>query len=387
MCYILYNTISIYTKQLLHFNLLNLIYINKFNNMSSENNSDILKDKNNESKIDNNLIKNSNYIIEKEYNSNNDNENNNNNKNEQFNNINNHSASYNVSEKLNNENGMINCNNDNKQNTFINKDYYNEGNIPKYNEIIDYENKLRQEIEEKSPLISNVFPVEELIKEYQNSINFSKSILEIQSKYKYLRYARRDGNCFYRSFLYRLFEHIIIKNDINTYNMILKKLEKCKDLLEFNGFEWSVCEEFYNSFINEFKFFPQLEKNEKLPYLNLLFSDKVKCNYLISFVRMYISAYIKENRILYENFLFDEDLDSWCRREVEPIDVECDHLQIIAVTNCFGVGVVIQNLNEKKIDTMKFPEEGIDNYFIHMFFRPGHYDILYNDEHFDESLN
>jgi hypothetical protein len=96
-----------------------------------------------------------------------------------------------------------------------------------------------------------------------------------------------------------------------------------------------------------------------------------RCN-----IKLNSKAYIKENRILYENFILD-DLDSFCQREVEAVDIECDHVQIIAVTNVFEIGVIIENLGNKSIETIKFPEDA-SSIFIHMFFRPGHYDILYN---------
>ncbi len=105
---------------------------------------------------------------------------------------------------------------------------------------------------------------------------------------------------------------------------------------------------------------------------------------MIVYIRMYIAvriinlikqAYIKENRILYEAFI-EDDLEMWCMREVEAVDNECDHIQILAVVNAFNIGVIIENLNVYNVDTMKFPEE-MKNIFIHMLFRPGHYDILY----------
>jgi ubiquitin thioesterase protein OTUB1 len=111
----------------------------------------------------------------------------------------------------------------------------------------------------------------------------------------------------------------------------------------------------------------------------MLFTDKEKCNYMIVYIRIFIAAYIKENRILYESFIFDEDLETFCLREVEAVDVECDNLQIIAVTNAFNIGVVIESLNNGKVETIKFPEDGKD-IFINLLFRPGHYDILYTKE-------
>ena len=96
---------------------------------------------------------------------------------------------------------------------------------------------------------------------------------------------------------------------------------------------------------------------------------------MIVFIRMCIGAYIKQNRILYENFI-EDDIDTFCMREVEAIDHECDHVQINAITSFFKIGVVIENLNQNKVESMSFSDNS-DPIFIHMFFRPGHYDILY----------
>jgi ubiquitin thioesterase protein OTUB1 len=258
-----------------------------------------------------------------------------------------------------------------------NSEYFNENNIPKYDDIVEYENNLRKEIENTSPLVSDKLNIEVLLVEYENSI-FEHTLQSLKSKYSSIRYIRRDGNCFYRAYLYRLFENICMENDNSTYKNVLFKVETSRKMLENNGFEWLVVEDFYNIFLSELKFMITLNGNEKLNYLNLLFSDREKGNYMITYMRMLISSYIKENRILYENFIFDEDLDSWCRREVEPIDVECDNIQIIAVTNCFDVGVLIESLGEKRIDIIKFPEDlNEDKIFIRLLFRPGHYDVLY----------
>jgi hypothetical protein len=56
----------------------------------------------------------------------------------------------------------------------------------------------------------------------KNSI-FEISISQISTKYKSVRYARRDGNCFYRSFLYRLFEHCCLNNDKKTFAYLCDK--------------------------------------------------------------------------------------------------------------------------------------------------------------------
>lgn len=78
---------------------------------------------------------------------------------------------------------------------------------------------------------------------------------------------------------------------------------------------------------------------------------------------------------MYENFI-DDDIDSFCLREVEAIDHECDHVQINAITSYFNIGVNIENLNPNKVELMSFTNNN-DPVFINMLFRPGHYDILY----------
>jgi hypothetical protein len=71
--------------------------------------------------------------------------------------------------------------------------------------ILDYENTLRKEIELTTPLISDELPISKLTEEYKSNEEYLKSIENISKKYKTYRKVRRDGNCFYRSFIYRLF--------------------------------------------------------------------------------------------------------------------------------------------------------------------------------------
>ena len=83
--------------------------------------------------------------------------------------------------------------------------------------ILDYENNLRKEIELTTPLISDELPISNLTEEYKSNKEYLQSIENISKKYKTYRKVRRDGNCFYRSFIYRLFEQTCIKNDKNLY--------------------------------------------------------------------------------------------------------------------------------------------------------------------------
>jgi len=295
---------------------------------------------------------------------------------------NNQSNQNNNNSNINNNNNNNNneSNNENQKNpkNSIKNEYYDENGKLKFEEIIKYENELREEIEKTTPLISELKSINELYQEFQNS-EFMNIIPLITNKYSNIRLIRRDGNCFYRCFIYRLFEEIAINKDEKLYQSLKNIINNSKNITERNGYEWIVVEDFYQEFINNLTICYETEKNQCRQILDTLFNNKEKSNYLIVFVRLFIAAFLKENKILYESFIFDIPFETWVNREVEAVDNECDQIQIMAIVNAFNIGVIIENLNQKSLDTMKFPEDG-NNIFIHVLFRPGHYDILYPKE-------
>jgi hypothetical protein len=285
----------------------------------------------------------------------------------------------NLSNQNNNNNNNL-SNNTNQESAKANGKEINNQKIG--NELsIEYENALRQEIELNSPLISDQLPIIVLLSDYENNFNYSKSIKEITNKYKFIRKVRRDGNCFYRSFIYRLFEHICMKNNKELFEYIKKKITDAKDLIQNNGYDWTFIQDFYNIFNNQFNTaFNSLQSKgvSVRDYLDTLFSDKEAGNYLIYFIRFCIAAYLKENSFLYEVYV-DMPFQNWITNEVEAIDHEADQIQIMACVNYFDIGVKIEYLNPNKNEVVKFPEDKQDkDIFIIVLFTPGHYDILYS---------
>ena len=49
-----------------------------------------------------------------------------------------------------------------------------------------------------------------------------------------------------------------------------------------------------------------------------------EANYIIMYSRFMAAGYLKKNAILFEDFL-GCDVATFCTREVENVDVECDH--------------------------------------------------------------
>ena len=73
---------------------------------------------------------------------------------------------------------------------------------------VEYENQLKQQIKDSTPFISDLMDLSVLKEEYAEN-KFENCFEVLYTRYKQVRRMRRDGNCFYRSFIYQLFEHIV----------------------------------------------------------------------------------------------------------------------------------------------------------------------------------
>jgi len=65
--------------------------------------------------------------------------------------------------------------------------------------------------------------------EFQNSPIFLKKIQNLKEIYPSYRRVRRDGSCFYRSYLFQIFERIMTMNDTDLYKKVKKVIEKSKE--------------------------------------------------------------------------------------------------------------------------------------------------------------
>ena len=74
------------------------------------------------------------------------------------------------------------------------------------------------------------------------------------------------------------------------------------------------------------------------------------------YARFLAALHLKENAIMFEDFV--GDVAQFCMREVEQVDVECDHPQIIAITSFLGLGVEINSVKpDGGIEVINIPED------------------------------
>ena len=354
-------------------NEINQNIINNKINQNIINNENNINTQNRINNTDNNINNTNNIINENTNNIINQSTNINNNQNDNHSNNNNRVNTNNINQ---NQTSSTPCgNNNNAQNMEL---IYNDNLLNM--EIV---NQLINEYDKNSPLISDLLKSETLFSDFQNNLEYTDSIQEIANKYPSFRKIRSDGNWFYRGFIYRIFEYISIRQNVDLYQKFIKKIEEAKDIAKKNKKLLAILNESYNLFLGEFCSCYNSLSNSNIScreYLDKLFhnDNKEKCNYLILFVRYCIAEYIRENRIMYEAYIYG-DLENWVIKEVEPIDKEADQVQILACVNLFDIGVKIEHLNKVRKEVIKYPEDAKDeDIFVIFLYCFGHYDLLYD---------
>jgi ubiquitin thioesterase protein OTUB1 len=201
-------------------------------------------------------------------------------------------------------------------------------NQPQYDSnLIDQQNEeIRKEIEENSPLISDLLPLQMLEFEFSGNQPFLTKIKNLQKKYPDYRKVRRDGSCFYRAFLFRFFEYLIRSGNKDQLDKFIKRINESKKYLMDAGFEEFVIEDFQQALLDQLESLnkSQMSENSALD----IFCDKFKSDSLVLYLRFLVSGYLKTNAILYEHFLENGmTMDHFCHTEVEPIDKDADQVR------------------------------------------------------------
>jgi len=239
---------------------------------------------------------------------------------------------------------------------------------------VEYQNQLKQEIENSMPFISDVIPLEVLREEYKDN-KFELCFDSLRERYSGVRRLRRDGNCFYRAFLFMVFEHFVRNKEDPQFATVLDVVEGSKKQLVEVGYDEIAVEDFYDLFVAEFKKLREVDANNASEHLIKLLANKEEATYLIMYARFLTALHLKQNAIMFEDFV--GDVAQFCMREVEQVDVECDHPQIIGITSYLGLGVEINSVKpDGGIEVINIPED-YAGFRSRMLYVPGHYDALY----------
>ncbi|KAI3649551.1 hypothetical protein MP228_005183 [Amoeboaphelidium protococcarum] len=215
------------------------------------------------------------------------------------------------------------------------------------------------------------------------------------------RRIRRDGNCFYRCVAFAYLESMLSQKTL--------KQQAVEDAQKPNGKHWlwlagAGYEEF--AIVDFWEEYYRLltDSGKDIDSLLTDMNDIMISNAVVVHMRFLASAYLKCNEELYLPFLLSQsdssrylsnlpgdavlDMDTFCRMYVESMDSEADQVQIVALVNALNIVLNIAYLDaqggaltdQRGIFHRFTPTEwnGTDDIIeLHLLFRPGHYDILY----------
>lgn len=133
-------------------------------------------------------------------------------------------------------------------------------------------NNIQKEIQETQPIVSEPLPLSTLEPEFLQNEIFLLKIQNIKTRYPTFRKIRGDGQCFYRSYLFGIFEKIVSKKDQNLFDKMHKLVKDSKEYLVKAGFEEYVLEDFQELFLEKLELAIKEDTNmEKI--MNEVFLD------------------------------------------------------------------------------------------------------------------
>eukprot|EP01038_Epipyxis_sp_PR26KG_P012105 gene12105-16202_t len=267
---------------------------------------------------------------------------------------------------------------------------------------IALEDQIREEIAASQPLIGQEEHVEKLLSGYINAAlpGFVPGIHYLNSKYKGMRKVRGDGNCFYRALLYGYLENLLKLNGTdNESNKISADSERNRFLNLIRDSLQELISIGYDEFAIECFYDEMVQLIEDLFSLSIdslyqLFQEDGKSNYYTWFMRLLTAGFMKRDPDRFLPFVEGSfvDIDSFCKSEVEPMNKECEQLQIVAITEYLGVLVDVEYLDGRTFTaseglakvvflpssfTNEKHKSDHEQFKVHLLYRPGHYDILY----------
>ena len=253
---------------------------------------------------------------------------------------------------------------------------------PSDEEIIRYENELRNEQAAQGPLVSPLLPLSILHDEFPDT-NFALKLDLLNSKHQFVevRKCRRDGNCFYRAVAFDLIETF----KMDPQGSIQKYQEIWKDQLKAVGFEPVIYEDFSEAFWSYLD-----NGNLDISLQEAWESDEYTSNMALMLLRLLTSAHIRTNPDDYLAFieLAPQDSNSivkWCERSVDAVGVDADQVQLIALAKSLQIEIVVANLGSGlEWDDLQVTEFDFrasqDDPIVNVLYRPGHYDLLYKKQ-------
>jgi len=247
------------------------------------------------------------------------------------------------------------------------------GHRPDDAEILAHERELQSEVESVH-LVGPPVPLEELKAQYAANPEFLPNIESLGKRFGLLRRTRPDGNCFYRAYLFGALEQLVGQRE--RYEAFAARARQSLEFCVSAGYEKVAIEDFFEEFMSVVDKVGAEGATASTVEAAVAESD----GYLVCWSRCLTSAYLKQHQDEYAAFLTSHSsIVDFCAKEVDPMNTEADHLQIIALASYLAVPVAVLYLDRSEGEDVaehRFPSEDAATQ-VFLLYKPGHYDLIY----------
>ncbi|XP_029453257.1 ubiquitin thioesterase OTUB2 [Rhinatrema bivittatum] len=231
-------------------------------------------------------------------------------------------------------------------------------------------------------LISEKCNISTILDERPEDGIFQQKVKDLSKRYSSIRKTLGDGNCFYRALGFAYLESLLGNpREIRRFKEILIQ---SKNELVSAGFEENVFGNYFNALASyqiHFQFFSVIELIERdHSSISLLqaFNDQSCSDSIVQYLRFLSSAFLRNRADFFQHFVEDGmTIKDFCTQDVEPMAMECDHIQITALSQALEIPLQVEYVDENAtaINQHRFPETAIPS--VYMLYTRAHYSILY----------
>ncbi|KAK5130340.1 hypothetical protein LTR08_002180 [Meristemomyces frigidus] len=254
--------------------------------------------------------------------------------------------------------------------------------------------KLSNEYEPEvtGPLVGQREPSTAITTEYASADPvFQAKTAALPQKYSHYRTVRGDGRCGWRAIGFGYFETLIHLGDSNKLLEEETRLRSLSNVLNAAGYGSLIYEDFADEAFDLLRRIANaLPTGNADLVLHEAFNDEVVQNYIITYLKILTSAWMKTRPADYAPWLLAQTVDQFCDHNVMPLGSEIENLSLSALKDVLlsSAGIALEVLyldrtegsevNMHRFDPVNHHGAVIGT--IRLLYRPGHYDIVYKAE-------
>ncbi|XP_005801166.1 ubiquitin thioesterase OTUB2 [Xiphophorus maculatus] len=199
---------------------------------------------------------------------------------------------------------------------------------------------------------------------------------DLARQFSAVRKVYGDGNCFYRAVFFAHLE--LILHNPRALQRFKDQIIQSGKVLISAGFEKASFDHLQSTVLHVVD---QCTAAEREDVLLRLFNEQIISDSVVQFLRLLTSAHLQTHEDFFCNFVEAPDLKVYCRQEVEVMAMECDHVDILALSQALDLGIHIVSMegNGQQLVHHIIPE-GVDP-SVHLLYQTSHYNILYQRTH------